>query len=113
MTNLKHKINVAAVMLFAPAVLMHELTHAILSKPFGDIHDVSYVPPKVTIEYPAGTNTWAVRAVNLSPTVVGVVAGFFVVPWGFSLSLPIGAYLLGSWAVYTAPSQDDIRPFSS
>lgn len=109
---MREGLNGLALVLMLPAVVAHELTHAIAAKPFGDVREISIYPPKAVLEYPAGTPWLAIRAVNLSPCILGTVVGLPALWWLLttqSLSPPVLAYLVGSWAVYTVPASHEDR----
>jgi len=101
-----------AIVMF-PAVLAHELTHAAVAWPWIQARSVDdvvhrYIPPRLELEYPAGTPVLAVVAANLAPTLLGASFGPLLVPWAVGLPAPIMAYVLGAWMLYTIPSPDDL-----
>ncbi|WP_363464083.1 hypothetical protein [Halogeometricum borinquense] len=96
-----------------PAVLAHELTHAAVAWPWieatrpSDLVD-RLVPPRLELNYPAGTPVVVAVVANLAPTIVGALLAPFVIPWTFGLEVPLMAYVFGAWALYTWPSADDL-----
>lgn len=112
---MQHDLSGAALLIMLPAVLAHELTHAAATLPIhgADVETISLYPPRATLTYPPGTSWWAIRAVNLAPTIVGTAVGLPILVWvvtSWSVAPPLLAYIAGSWAVYTAPSEQDRRP---
>ncbi|MBP1987248.1 hypothetical protein [Halolamina salifodinae] len=105
-----------AVIMF-PAVLAHELTHALVAWHWIDASTPSdivdrFVPPRLELRYPAGTPVVVVVVANLAPTLVGAALAPFLLPWVFSFEVPLLAYVFGSWALYTFPSADDLAVIS-
>lgn len=110
----RQTLNKIALVVMLPAVAAHELTHAVAGKAVGGtVREISLVPPRAVVEYPAGTNTWGIRFANLAPTVVGTVALPILLPGVLLWPFPVVAYVAGSWAVYTLPvSSQDRNPFA-
>lgn len=110
-----NRVQYLGVAILLPAVLAHELTHAVFALPFGRVEKVTLVPPEATLIYPSGTSRFWIRLANLAPTLVGTVIGLPVGWWiltHLALNLAIIGYLVGSWMVYTLPvSERDRRPF--
>lgn len=112
------RLDVLAALVMFPAVVGHELTHALVAWPWvstehpRDLVD-RVVPPRLELRYPSGTPVAVVVTANLAPTIVGLALGPVVVPWALSFSLPVAAYLVGAWALYTRPSGDDLAVLST
>lgn len=89
------------------ALLLHELTHYLVARVFGIeawFEQVTTVAYHVEGDRP----TWQYRMVGLAPQVVGVAAGmYYLVRWGVPWS-PTGVVLVGSWAMYTVGSYEDL-----
>lgn len=106
-------VDLLGALIMFPAVLAHELTHAAVAWPWiqasrpSDLVD-RLVPPRLELDYPAGTPVLAVVVANLAPTVVGAALVPFVLPWALGLPVPLLAYVFGAWALYTWPSADDL-----
>lgn len=110
-------VDLLGALVMFPAVLAHELTHAAVAWPWirasrpSDLVD-RLVPPRLELDYPAGTPVIVVVVANLAPTVVGAVLAPFVIPWSLGLEVPLMAYVFGAWALYTWPSGDDLAVLS-
>ncbi|RYJ15028.1 hypothetical protein ELS19_14425 [Halogeometricum borinquense] len=111
-------VDLLGALVMFPAVLAHELTHAAVAWPWIeatrplDLVD-RLVPPRLELNYPAGTPVVVVVVANLAPTMVGVLLTPFVVPWAFGLEVPLMTYVFGAWALYTWPSGDDLAVLSA
>lgn len=108
-----NRLDLLAAIVMLPAVLGHELTHALVAwwwvdadRPAEIIDRV--VPPRLELTYPSGTPVVVVVAANLAPTIVGLALAPALVPWAFGLPVPLLVYVLGAWALYTRPSRDDL-----
>ncbi|ELY27917.1 hypothetical protein C499_08737, partial [Halogeometricum borinquense DSM 11551] len=79
-------VDLLGALVMFPAVLAHELTHAAVAWPWIeatrplDLVD-RLVPPRLELNYPAGTPVVVVVVANLAPTMVGALLTPFVVPW--------------------------------
>ncbi|ADQ68439.1 hypothetical protein [Halogeometricum borinquense] len=111
-------VDLLGALVMFPAVLAHELTHAAVAWPWIeatrplDLVD-RLVPPRLELNYPAGTPVVVVVVANLAPTMVGALLTPFVVPWAFGLEVPLMTYVFGAWALYTWPSADDLAVLSA
>ena len=115
-------------MLPVVAVIVHEFTHAVASLPFVERVDVRVGSSSAdaTFEWRRDAPLLAVRVAHLAPTLVGlglalVLVALFGVPspaWiAYAVARPLDALvalIVGlNWAVFTYPSPEDRRPFSS
>ena len=110
-------------LLVTPAVPLHELTHAVVARRWGQVRNVSLLGDEaVDIEWGAGTPAWAVRVAHLAPTICGLLLGLVVLA---VVGVPSASWYQGAalwqvgllicvvlnWLVYTYPSPADRRPF--
>jgi hypothetical protein len=91
-----------------PAVLAHELTHAGVAAPWAEVRLDRLVPPRLELEYSAGTPVLVVVVANLAPTLIGLLALPVALDLVLGTSIPVLTYGLGVWALYTLPSADDL-----
>ncbi|RDZ39402.1 hypothetical protein C5B91_20115 [Haloferax sp. Atlit-10N] len=109
--------------LLTPSVPLHELTHAFVALPWATDIDarLSRSDAHVDVTLPEGTPIWAVYAVSMAPTVVGlgvalIAIALFGVPSVTTLSqlaiheLGLLVILALNWAIFTYPSEGDRRP---
>ena len=95
-------------LLLLPAILLHELTHAVVAWRWADVDIASYVPPVLELSYIEGTPMILVRIANVAPTIVGMLLSPLVILWALELTPVVATYVFGSWLVYTQPSAKDL-----
>lgn len=106
-----------------PALLAHELTHAVVAQPFAET-SIRWrtTTPHVELDWQAGTPRLAVWCAHLAPTILGGLTAaltLFVVAEVVSMGMPSNpfhtaavALLVGyNWLLYAFPSREDRRPF--
>jgi hypothetical protein len=70
---MKDLLNKFGMVVMLPAIIAHELTHAVATYlAGGQIIDYSAYPPRIKSKYPPGTAKWKIRAANVSPTAIGI-----------------------------------------
>lgn len=109
-------INAISLVVMAPAVVSHELTHALAAKPWAKDVSVEIWPqPQALIQYPAGTPELAIRFVNSAPTLVGAILAIPFIAWYASdPNVYLLAYIGANWIVYTVPaSEEDRKPLTA
>lgn len=94
-----------------PAVLAHELAHAIAAGLLGAESvevNLSAAQPHVLMDF-GDLPRWRVRVACLAPTIVGLVwAGSGIALFGPPPLSPPTVLVAGYWALFTVPSRDDI-----
>lgn len=100
-------------LVMVPAILAHELTHAIVAwRWLVDRRPSTLVdrllPPRLALTYGKGTPVLVVLLANLAPTIVGIAVVPLLLPHAYGLEFPLFAYGFGSWFLYTLPSKDDL-----
>ena len=110
------------------AVIVHEFAHAFAALPFVERVDVTVGTSSAaaSMKWRRDAPVLAVRVAHLAPTLVGlglalVLVALFGVPdaaWlAYAAARPLDALValvVGlNWAVFTYPSREDRRPFSS
>jgi len=95
-------------LIMAPAMLLHEATHYVVAYHWLDGCSADLAlssPARLRLQFAEETPLRAAQTALLAPLFVGLV----MLPTAyqfFSLS-PLGVYLAGSWAVYTATGVQD------
>jgi len=103
------KIQAFANILMAPAVLLHELTHYAVARPWlkdCDAHVGIRERPRLELTFAEGTPVRGAQAALIAPLAVGLLVAPFVYPY-VSLS-PLGVYTAGLWSVYTVTGATDL-----
>ena len=102
--------------LLYPAIIIHELTHAVFAYPWVDEYvDIQLYGPEagVSVRWRAGTPRWVIGLAHIAPTLLGVVAApaiLLVAGMPSGVGDWVAAGILGAnWMVYTRPSADDIQ----
>lgn len=108
-----------------PALVLHELTHAVAAAPFASTRIRLFSDtPHAELRWQEGTPRLAIRLAHLAPTIVGVLTTALTVVTVapvLSMGLPSNpfhalalALLLGyNWLLYCWPSRQDRRPFET
>lgn len=103
-----------------PAVLAHEGTHVVCSRPWFEIDELrlGFPRPAVIGRWDADTPRWGILLGKLGPTLVGLLVGLCaLVGWSYGLvgapngtgeTLVLGLVAI-NWGIYAWPSADDRR----
>lgn len=101
------------VWVLAPAVPLHELTHAAVGERVGADVTVDWTAPSVTMDWPAEPNALAVLAAHLAPLLIGyvlapaVVVGLALgVRSGFSVGVLMWVAI--NWLYFSFPTGQDL-----
>ncbi|MCU4926928.1 hypothetical protein OB905_13215 [Halobacteria archaeon AArc-dxtr1] len=103
------------VWLLVPALPLHELTHAIVAKPWADV-EIDWHHPMVIMHWDDAP-PWAILCAHVAPLLIGCLVGsaaLFAFAIGFvpELHFLVWVWLLGNWFNYTALTLQDLRVFS-
>lgn len=104
------------VWLLMPAVVLHELTHAVIADRWADV-EIDWSEPAVWMIWPSETPPLGYLSAFLSPMVIGYAVGLLAV--GACVidvfpSLPLWAsiWLGGNWLYYSFPTRSDLSSIS-
>jgi hypothetical protein len=98
-----------------PAMVLHELTHALVAQPWAERSAVVFdgASAAVHIEWSDDPPAWGVTLAHLAPTLLGTLVGLIGLvqlatspPTGLNQWLVAGA-IAAYWTIYVAPSGDD------
>lgn len=108
-----------------PALVLHELTHAVAAAPFASTRVRLFTAsPHAEMHWRPGTPRLAVRLAHLAPTIVGALCTVLTavvaapvlsagIPSNPFHALALGLLLAYNWLLYCWPSETDRHPFSA
>ncbi len=109
------KLEQVVILLFAPALLIHEGAHWIVGSRWALESEFIWnwregQRPHVISKFPAGTEYWKIVLTQISPAITALLLApaFIAAIFYFGLLTPMSIYLMASWAGIALLSPEDL-----